>query len=299
MMDKLYKIERKLLYKELQPLFEGLSIVRYAVIKGEVLSNQIYGVPDQRMSNDIDILIDKKNVKLLEEQLLNLGFEQQHPEDRLVARRNRVLCLVYSHQIPSYHKEKFGLHFNVDVNYDVFWGEYEGQRCSIEEFLSDTEDTEIYGVKVQMLSIEKALVQLVLHHYKEMNSIYHLNKHNCIRTDMFKDVYDMIFYNLDRLTVEKICWLSFRYQIVDIVYYMLYYTYYVFRDERLKNYLSELSCFANKDLMESYGLCSTERKRWFIPFEERLDNDNIWDCICNDMSDTDLQKVMLGKTIFT
>ena len=146
MEDKLYRLERKLLYKELQPLFEVLSSVRYAVVKGEVLSQQIYGVPDRRRSSDIDILIDKKNVKFLEEQLQKLGFEQKLPEDSAKARRNRVLCMAYSHQTPSYHKEKFGFHFNVDVNYDIFWGEYEGQRCSIDEFLSDTVDMEIYGV---------------------------------------------------------------------------------------------------------------------------------------------------------
>ena len=57
-MDGIYIIQRKLFYKELQPLFDALSSVRYAVIKGEVLSQQIYGVPDRRKSSDIDILID-------------------------------------------------------------------------------------------------------------------------------------------------------------------------------------------------------------------------------------------------
>lgn len=55
MKDNVYKISRQILYKELQPLFEALSVVRYAVVKGEALSNQIYGVPDRRRSCDIDI----------------------------------------------------------------------------------------------------------------------------------------------------------------------------------------------------------------------------------------------------
>ena len=163
-MDGIYIIQRKLFYKELQPLFDALSSVRYAVIKGEVLSQQIYGVPDRRKSSDIDILIDKKNVKFLEEQLHKLGFEQKLPEENAEIRRNRVLCMAYSHQIPSYHKDKLGFHFNVDVNYDIFWGEYEGKRCSIDEFLSDTVDMEIYGVTMKTLPIEKAFVQLILHH---------------------------------------------------------------------------------------------------------------------------------------
>lgn len=43
----------------------------------------------------------------------------------------------------QFHKDKFGFHLNVDVNYDIFWGEYEGKHCSIDEFLSDTVD--IFG----------------------------------------------------------------------------------------------------------------------------------------------------------
>ena len=93
MAENLYMIERKILYKELEPLFAALSSIRYAVVKGEVLSQQIYGVPNRRRSSDIDILIDKKNVKFLEEQLHNLGFEQMLPEDNSEMRRNRVLCM--------------------------------------------------------------------------------------------------------------------------------------------------------------------------------------------------------------
>ena len=203
MENKLYRIGRKLLYKELEPLFESFSSIRYAVIKGEALSQQIYGVPDRRRSSDIDILIDKKNVKFLEEQLHKLGFEQKLPEDSAEIRRNRVLCMAYSHQIPSYHKDKFGFHLNVDVNYDIFWGEYEGKRCSIDEFLSDTVDMQIYGVTVKTLPIEKAFVQLILHHYKEMNSIYHLAVHNSINYRMFKDIYFLWKNNRADITLER------------------------------------------------------------------------------------------------
>lgn len=100
MTDNIYKVGRKILYKELEPLFVALSPIRYAVVKGEVLSQQIYGDPDRRRSSDIDILIDKKNVKFLEEQLHKLGFEQKLPKDNAEIRRNRVLCMAYSHQIP-------------------------------------------------------------------------------------------------------------------------------------------------------------------------------------------------------
>ena len=291
-------IERKILYKELEPLFAALSSIRYAVVKGEVLSQQIYGVPNRRRSSDIDILIDKKNVKFLEEQLHNLGFEQMLPEDNSEMRRNRVLCMAYSHQIPSFHKDKFGFHLNVDVNYDIFWGEYEGKRCSIDEFLSDTVDMEIYGVTVKTLPIEKAFVQLILHHYKEMNSLYHLSQHNTIRTDMFRDIYDMLINCKAMLSNDRVKQLCEVYLIGNYIYYMLYYTCQIFFDDILLEFINNLKLYQDDHLLTSYGLCVKERKSWSLSFNERLDNVNIVCLINSKISETDQIKIEIEKRIF-
>lgn len=299
MENKLYRIGRKLLYKELEPLFESLSSIRYAVIKGEALSQQIYGVPDRRRSSDIDILIDKKNVKFLEKQLCKLGFTQKLPEDNAEIRHNRVLCMAYSHQIPSFHKDKFGFHLNVDVNYDIFWGEYEGKRCSIDEFLSDTVYMEIYGVTVKTLPIEKAFVQLILHHYKEMNSIYHLSQNNAICTEKFRDIYDMLTNHANFLTNEVVKELSEQYSIGKFMYYMLYFTEKAFGAIRLHQYVRELRVYEDLDLLESYGLCANERKEWTISFDERFENDSIREYIVKKFKIEEIQKIELNNKIFT
>lgn len=298
MTDNIYKVGRKILYKELEPLFVALSPIRYAVVKGEVLSQQIYGAPDRRRSSDIDILIDKKNVKFLEEQLHKLGFEQKSPEDNAEIRRNRVLCMAYSHQIPPFHKDKFGFHLNVDVNYDIFWGEYEGKRCSIDEFLSDTIDMEIYGVVLKTLPIEKSFVQLVLHHYKEMNSLYHLSQHNTIRTDMFRDVYDALINYKAMLNSDRVKQLCQMYLIGSYMYYMLYYTHQVFLDAILLEFINNLKLYQDELLLTSYGLCAKEQKRWFISFKERLDNENLIGLINSEISETDQIKIETEKRIF-
>ncbi len=299
MVDKLYKIERKLLYKELEPLFKELSSVKYAVVKGEALSQQIYGVPDRRRSSDIDILTDKRNVEFLEKQLLKLGFKQKLPEDSAETRRNRVLCMAYSHQIPSYHKEKFGFYFNVDVNYDIFWGEYEGWRCSIDEFLSDSVDMEIYGVTVKTLPVEKAFVQLILHHYKEMNSLYHLSQHNTIRTEMFMDVYNMLKNNVEVLSSEIVKCLSNQYSIGKYMYYMLYFTGKVFEHVDFCEYVRKLKIYEDSSLLECYGLCTSERKKWGLSFEERLGYEKVNEYIQENLNLEEAKKVEINYNIFT
>lgn len=297
--DSLYEIERKILYKELKPLFDALIYRDYAVVKGEVLSQQIYGSINRRRSSDIDILIDKCNVKFIESELEKLGFEQRLPEDAKVARRNRVLCITYSHQIPSYHKEVMGFHLNVDINYDIFWGEYEGHRTSIDDFFTDTVEMNIYGISVKTLSVEKAFVQLILHHYKEMNSLYHLSHYNCIRTHMFRDIRDMILFNKDMLTPEAIRNLCEKYLIGTYVFYMVYYTALVFSNNYLDEIMKKLEEFRDERLINSFGLNSKERKKWMISFGERLDNNEIWGIIKSVYTNDDLHKVELGNSIFT
>lgn len=89
------------------------------------------------------------------------------------------------------------------MNYDIFWGEYEGLHYSIEKFLGDPVEMDIYSVVVKTLPVEKAFIQLILHNYKEMNSLYHLSYHNCICTHIFMDIYDMLYNNREILTTKK------------------------------------------------------------------------------------------------
>lgn len=295
----IYLIGRKILYKELAPVWEAMSSIRYAVVKGEALSQQIYGRPDMRRSCDVDILVDKSDVKQLELLLRRAGFEQQDQGSSVQERENRILCLTYSHQIPSYHKFKCCLHLNVDVNYDIFWGEYDGQRCPMKEFLHDATMTEIYGFPVNVLTVEKAFVQLILHHYKEMNSLYHLSHGNCIRTKLFRDVYDMVRIRSDVLHKKCIVTLCEQYGIGEIVYYMLFYTAQVFHDDCLEDLLIEIAKYRNDELLECYGLCAKERKKWMIPFTGRLDNNELWSMIATEMTETDLKKIALNDKVFT
>lgn len=298
MNNQIYIVSRKILFSELNELFMALSNVRYAVVKGDVLSQQIYGVPYKRHSRDIDILIDKKDVYVLENELLKLGFEQKVSKKRRFLRENRILCMMYSHQIPSYYKEKFGIELNVDVNFDIFWGEYEGIRYPIEDFLSDVTDIVVYGVNVKTLPLYKAFIQLILHHYKEMNSLYHLSQYNTIQTNMFKDVYDMLRLGRELLNIETIKELCETYHIGQYVYYILYYTYQVYLDEFLLNYLCELERYKNDELLNSYGLSLKERKIWTASFKDRLDNLSLVDVVRKNLNDDDRAKLEVQSLHF-
>ena len=163
------------IFNETRGLWRQLQPVPYALIKGEALSIMSYKKLGRRLYNDIDILVDRLNINNIEQICRGLEFVP-HPHSRT----ERILCLSASHQVYPYYKNRGTNTVNIDINFDIFWGEYEGKRIDISEFLSDTIEIDIYGCKVKTLPPLKAMVQLILHHYKEMNSIYHLAGHNCI-----------------------------------------------------------------------------------------------------------------------
>lgn len=138
------------------------------------------------------------------EQILKTnGFTTFVDQGKSVSREIRVLCISQSHQIPPYNKRTPNQQISVDLNHDLFWGEYTGKRIDISDFLDHTIEMNIYGCIVKTLPPIKAMVQLVLHHYKDMNSIYRLAVNNCINYNMFKDV-----FSLEKSQRKKYLWKS-------------------------------------------------------------------------------------------
>lgn len=139
-------------FAECAPIFEELKGIPYAVIKGDVLSDRIYGIPAMRKSGDIDLLIVPDNLDAVKRILKNHGFIQGRVSgDKIVpyTRAELVYQKAYTHQAAAFVKStdnRMCPFVNVDVNLDIFWGESK-VHADMLEFLSHTEITELYGVK--------------------------------------------------------------------------------------------------------------------------------------------------------
>ena len=70
----LQKARSKVWYQHLIPVLNAQKDFSYAVIKGEALSVQAFGAPGRRSSADIDLLVDKSQLKKLEQVLTEHGF---------------------------------------------------------------------------------------------------------------------------------------------------------------------------------------------------------------------------------
>ena len=291
--DLALKIKTEDHWAQLHNLLKRL-FTNYAIIKGEVLSKQAYGQNGLRHSSDIDILVSRKNITELEQALCKCGFYNTSQ-----TRSDKIIMLSTSHQVAPWIKEipPWGI-IVIDLNFDIFWGEYEGKRIDIEEFLSDTIEMEICGVKVKTLPPIKAMIQLVLHHYKDMNSIFLLATRKSIKYDMFKDIYHLLKNNLDTIPLDKLYAMSAEYEIIPYVFYVLYYTGQVFDDEILKQYIEAFRTPEGEALLNCYGLCTKERKEWKCDFKTRLEADNLYDLIKDDLTEKDHEKIAINKRIF-
>ena len=264
----------------------------YALIKGDALSIQIYGKPGMRSYGDIDILIDRSNLKKIKAILASEGFL-----DTSLDRKTNIIMLSQSHQVSPWIKDisMFGI-LEVDLNLDIYWGEHNYYKTDIDEFLNDTIEVPIYGVNIKVLPPTKALLQLLLHHYKDINSIYLLATRKTIKADKFMEIYRLLRNNIQYISTEALYDLCQKYNALPYAYYMLYYTNCVIKDDHiLPKYISALYSKEGHQLLNCYGLTEKERKQWKFDFDTRLKANDELSLIKQDLTVDDFNKIHINK----
>ena len=289
-----HKIYSAIRFMAIKDCIQQLDNLPYAIVKGEPLSFFSYGEYSKRITNDIDILTTRSNVKDICNVFLKHGFQFIHG----INRREQISIVVGSHQVVPLYKRINSFDINIDLNFDVFWGEYTGKRIDMAKFLSDTFDMDVYGCIIRSLRPLKSFVQLILHHYKEMNSIYHLAGHNCINYNMFKDVYYLWKKNKKDITLERLYFLCHEYEIVPYAFYVLYFTNWIFKDVELQKYIDALHTSEGEYYLDYYGLAEKERKLWKVDFQTRLETDNLYELIKDDLTEEDIEKLERNRRIF-
>ena len=265
----------------------------YAIIKGEALSLMAYGELGKRNSQDIDLLISPKYIGIAKVILNDNGFYYI-----IKNKYDKVLTLSMSHQSPTYIKKTKISYIYLDLNHSIFWGEYAGKCVDIDTFLEDIIDMEIYGCNMKTLPPIKMLIQLILHHYKDMNSIFLLATRKSIKRSMFDDVYFLLKNNLEDIPLDKLYTLSKFYGIIPFVYYVLYHVGLFFQDETLREYISAFKTDEGERLLNFYGLNDNERREWKCNVTMRLETENLYDLIKDDLTAKDIEKIKMNRRVF-
>jgi hypothetical protein len=288
-------------YNELTSTIALMRDIPYVIIKGEILSLQAYGGLGFRSSGDVDILVSRNDLSKVKMILEENGFEEDlfdSDGNKRVLTRQEQIMFKTSHQVVPYIKLVDGKRsVPIDINVDIFWGEYSGFRVNIDEFLSNTNKTNIYGLCVNTLPIIKHFIVLCLHHYREMNAPYDLAIKNPFKEKMFEDVYRLYKQIMDS-EMNEFTEFVFSFHLKEVFYYLLYYTSIVFNDDDIKKQANVFKTPEGVTDLDYFGLTSKEKKQWLIPFSERMNHKNIFEVIKPQLTQVDIYKINAALSIF-
>ncbi len=289
----LERAAQKVKYQHLLSLLNEKASFLYVIVKGEVLSQLAYGATGKRGSGDIDILVDKKDLKTLEALLAENGFETAK-----LTRQEQIVARAFSHQIAPYWKQLPLGNLEVDINYELVWGEWQGKKPKVDEMLARREYIDIFGMQVPTLAVEDAFIQMCLHHYKDMNVLFHLTLHNPINRRIFEDVAGFWKHQREHMDLNRLKQWMDDYRLTPYFFYIVYYTTKVCDEPDLADWAKKLESPEGIALLDTFGLTESEKKNWPIPFEERFENPDLPELVCSMLSDKELEKAKMNHRIF-
>ena len=283
-------------YSACKSVFEKIQFP-YAIIKGAVLSKQIYGSPFLRMSCDMDFLVSKKNVDELKQILLSCGFILGRITNKGVEpfnRREVVFQNTVTHQTAPFVKtidSNVCQSVVVDINHSIMWGE-STNKIDTDFVLSHLEEDALCKTSFKKLDREIEFISLCLHHYKDMNSLYLLVQGK-FGLNLFCDIY---FYLLnaspDVLKLTNFCK---DLHIGKYVYVCLHHTYSIFNDDIVLKYLNALEKQADQSLLNTFGLRQDEIKEWDMNLFERIFANDLGKRVYSHLSRAEKEKLMVNQ----
>lgn len=206
--------------------------IKYAVLKGIHLKSFIYGqyYPEvSRMSNDIDILIERKDIVKVNNILLEMKYfrgEYDPDSDKLkkYSRKEEIEFLLTSHQCPQYIKQssRKDVCINdvlaVDVNLSIFEGGKKVNCVDTNELLNNVVRRKDWkGHYYNALTLEYDLLQIVYHFYKDTN--YKIKKDNNEQYLLchMVDIYQYIKQYGNKIDFSLFCSICERAKVIDKV----------------------------------------------------------------------------------
>lgn len=269
--------------------------IKYAVLKGPYLAENAYGETGLRSSSDIDILVDKRNLENMYEILNNDGFKQQYYDIKTntlkeYSRSQKAFYCMNLHQTAPFRKIINSHLITVDLNFSITWNNDKIKYVDIDSFLSDVKRINICGQNINVLTHEKNIIQICLHHYREMNLIYSIVNHKSINLQQFCDVYYYIVKNYNDIKWDLFFKLLNEYDINEYIYYILYYTNLIFDDDIFSNILQQTKP-NDLDYLEEFGIEIDKKKKWGIDIFTRLFSKNMNELIKPMLNENELKKI--------
>lgn len=269
--EVLYKesIERVALYeKDLSFVcnFMKEAKFKYALLKGAFLIPFVYE-RGLRYSNDIDILIDEKDIDACQEILLKNGFIQGRVIGDVLqpATRKEVILsrMNYGETIP-FCKPCENRYIFVDINFSL---DYKPaiERRIIQNMLDNVIEISWNNCQIRTLDISNFVIHLCMHLYKEATTLDWVKRRKDLNLYKFNDL-NMIFHDcIDENTYKQIKKLIIEYGVQKECFYALLYASKIYHTlENMGNYIELLNAIQPEDLAYLSQIVDPENKKVFV-----------------------------------
>lgn len=272
--------------------------IPYAVIKGAYLEKIAYMNKGVRASNDLDLLIRKRDYKRVSEILVSEGFvcmSLDWKTGKYVELSDRARLLynhLFSHQSCSFFKYHGKDEYTkVDINFSITWGEdSRGVSMSEELLLGHVRKVNYRDIVFNVFEPAAFLFQISLHSYRDMNSIL-LQKREKYKLARLCDVYYYIINKEEAIDKSAFVKLVKEYSYEESIYYILYYVSKFFGSNSwIDTVMNEIEP-NDKVFLNQFGLSEDEKKVWPIGFKERILSEHLYDRIESLIDENDLKKI--------
>lgn len=218
---------------------------KFAFLKGAFLIPFVYE-KGYRYSNDIDILIDEKDIDECQKTLTSNGFVQGRVIDGVLypATRKEVVLsrMNYGETIP-FCKFYEGSYIFVDINFSLDYKPVSEGKI-IQDMLDSVIELQWNECSIKTLDISNFVIHLCMHLYKEATTFDWVKRRKDLNLYKFNDL-NIVFHEcVSENTYRKIEELVIYYGVQKECYYALFYASKIYRtlstNERYDNLLSKI-----------------------------------------------------------
>ncbi|MFZ5989707.1 MAG: nucleotidyltransferase domain-containing protein [Bacillota bacterium] len=277
--SKAYAVRNKVYFGEIKKIFEILNSkgVRAAILKGNFLSANVYPSIETRTFNDIDLLMDLKDEKVICQTLEELGYVQgQYNEVTKeiipVTRKQKMFHLMSTGELQVFLKKMdnpFAPLAEVDLNYNILWKGHCPYRIDTAGLLERAVEADLDGGKIYTLNYEDFLIQLAFHLYKEAVNLLWISDLRDLKIYKFVDVAIFVEKFTDQIDWDKLVKFSIDNDCSKIPYYTFYYVNLMYGDVIPQAVMKALEP-DNKDYLDEYGIDGEKPSKWKFDFFTRL-----------------------------
>jgi hypothetical protein len=250
--------------------------LRYAIRKGPVIGEHLYGDLRTRRMNDLDVLIDRSDAQRAGELLSGLGYVQGRPSadglsiEPFERRTQAFWRMNVNNELPFIklgNRDEVEV-FSVDLCLSLFQPR-SGARAAVPELLERRIPLTLFGESSFALCLADQVIDVSTHLHKEATSLYFIEEGSDLQLSKFLDVALVSRAARKSGIVEDVIRLIEDYGAAESVYYALYHADLLYPENVPDDLLRALRP-ANPVFLDEYGKLDGKVGRWNRPFFERL-----------------------------